>query len=403
MRLLPHVAKIALVLGAALALLGAAVTTASAVDGWRQSPESGSVTFSTPFFDERIQSASCRVLGGDGSVTGEFAGEPDDPGTFRSGVTLRWQVDQSFSPQGTNVSCQAVYYERDRCGLFCFEWRFSHVTRRFVGIIRVDQTAPLDVRAFASGPQVNGWFNTPSQVRWFGQDRESGIFFCDTRALGSFDTVGDTITAGCVNKAGLRTNAPFTYRFDGTNPTLSPSITPAPVLLGGTASATPNASDNLSGVQSASCDPVDAATVGPHVLTCTATDVAGNTAVEDVDYTVGYAFSGFAAPVDAQELNAANAGQTVPLRFRVADAADQPITGLTADSVSVSVRDLSCDTGVTEDLPAEAASGASGLRHTGDGNYVFSWKTPKAYASSCKSLRLDLGDGLVHTASFSFR
>ncbi len=39
----------------------------------------------------------------------------------------------------------------------------------------------------------------------------------------------------------------------------------------------------------------------------------------------------------------------------------------------------------------------------GDGYYQFNWKTPTSYASSCKTVRLGLGDGAVHTAEFAFR
>jgi hypothetical protein len=36
------------------------------------------------------------------------------------------------------------------------------------------------------------------------------------------------------------------------------------------------------------------------------------------------------------------------------------------------------------------------------GYYRWNWKTPKAYAKSCKILRLALGDGGVHEALFQF-
>ncbi|MCI0438668.1 MAG: hypothetical protein L0177_06000, partial [Chloroflexi bacterium] len=33
---------------------------------------------------------------------------------------------------------------------------------------------------------------------------------------------------------------------------------------------------------------------------------------------------------------------------------------------------------------------------------VFNWKGPKSYAKSCKTLKLDLGEGAKHTALFMF-
>src|SRR5690606_41978344 len=63
--------------------------------------------------------------------------------------------------------------------------------------------------------------------------------------------------------------------------TLDPTVTPTPVLLNGAASASPNAADALSGVESASCESVETGSVGPHTVRCTATDRAGNTATAE--------------------------------------------------------------------------------------------------------------------------
>ncbi len=68
---------------------------------------------------------------------------------------------------------------------------------------------------------------------------------------------------------------------DVTPPMLDPVVDPDPVLLHGSATATPNASDD-SGVASESCEPVDTSSVGLKTLTCTATDVFGNTGYADV-------------------------------------------------------------------------------------------------------------------------
>ena len=63
---------------------------------------------------------------------------------------------------------------------------------------------------------------------------------------------------------------------------------------------------------------------------------------------------------------------------------------------------LSCSLGTTADLLEEVAAGGSGLQNLGDGYYQLNWKTPKTYADSCKTLKLDLGDGVTHDALFKF-
>ncbi len=50
--------------------------------------------------------------------------------------------------------------------------------------------------------------------------------------------------------------------------------------------ATPNATDALSGVAAQSCAVPDTSTVGPHTVVCTASDAAGNGATQTLSYTV---------------------------------------------------------------------------------------------------------------------
>ena len=56
----------------------------------------------------------------------------------------------------------------------------------------------------------------------------------------------------------------------------------------------------------------------------------------------------------------------------------------------------------------EYAAGASGLQNLGDGIYQLNWGTAKSYASTCRRVRLDLGernpDGTIfyRTADFKF-
>jgi subtilisin family serine protease len=116
-----------------------------------------------------------------------------------------------------------------------------------------------------------------------------------------------------------------------------------------------------------------------------------------------YNFSGFSSPVDAlPTLNAANSGQAIPLKFRITDANGNPVSDLA--NVAVNVDNLSCPLGSTADQIEEYASGNSGFQNQGDGFYQFNWKTPKTYAKSCKTLKLDLGEGsgMERTAAFQF-
>jgi hypothetical protein len=125
-------------------------------------------------------------------------------------------------------------------------------------------------------------------------------------------------------------------------------------------------------------------------------------ATVEVTYTVNYNFTGFSQPVDnSGVLNIAKAGQTVPLKFLISDANGNPVTDLT--SVNVTTVSMTCSGGTLSDTIEEYATGTSGLQNLGNGYYQWNWKTPTTYANSCKTVRLDLSEGIFHTALFQFR
>ncbi len=145
---------------------------------------------------------------------------------------------------------------------------------------------------------------------------------------------------------------------------------------------------------------IDTSSVGEKTFTVASSDNAVNLSSKTVTYTVAYAFSGFSQPVDNNVPNKAKAGQAIPLKWRLTDADGAPVT--TLSSVQLSVVSLSCSFGTTPDAVEEYASGSSSLQNLGDGFYQFNWATPKSYAGSCKTLQLDLSEGLYRTAAFQF-
>jgi CSLREA domain-containing protein len=154
---------------------------------------------------------------------------------------------------------------------------------------------------------------------------------------------------------------------------------------------------------------IDAGTCADHDGNTVASDQRGVTRPQGTRCDVGafeyefgsIVFTGFASPVnDAPTLNLAKAGQTIPLKWHLADASGHPITHL--ESVSVAVTSLDCSAGTSTDAIEEYTRGTSGLQNLGDGYYQYNWATPKGYARSCRTMSLDLGDGIAHTALFQF-
>lgn len=182
-------------------------------------------------------------------------------------------------------------------------------------------------------------------------------------------------------------------------------------LLGQTVNANYACQDEAGGSGLSSCvgdvpngSPIDTGSVGARTFTVTASDNAGNTASATSTYRVIYSFTGFTGPVDNPDvLNVAKAGRTIPLKWRIVDAAGTPVTDLAG--VSVSVVALACEEGETPDPVDEYAGGESGLQNLGDGYYQWNWKTPTGYAGLCKTLKVDLGEGTgyEHLALFQFK
>ncbi len=162
------------------------------------------------------------------------------------------------------------------------------------GPFKIDSVAPTNVSGAPTTPPngTNGWYTSPLQVQFAGSDPSpgSGIASCSLVSYSGPDGGSVTVNGSCTDDAGntSATVASGAFKYDKTPPTLNPTISPNPPIIGGTATASPNAQDALSGVASQSCDPVNTATAGPKSLTCRATDNAGNQTSIQVNYTVGY-------------------------------------------------------------------------------------------------------------------
>jgi hypothetical protein len=66
---------------------------------------------------------------------------------------------------------------------------------------------------------------------------------------------------------------------------------------------------------------------------------------------------------------------------------------------------MSCTTSIGSDPVEETVTaGQSSLQYDPLAQqYVYVWKTDKAWASTCRRLEVMLVDGTVHTASFQFK
>lgn len=278
-------------------------------------------------------------------------------------------------------------------------------------IERTTVRAPDDVPPTVVGvpdrdPNAHGWYKRDVTIDWRASDPEPSSGDPsdppDTVASKEGRDVEYESDPSCDPDDNCATGT-VVLSIDATDPEVTCDFRD-PVFLLRAADATISATvtDGLSGpVDAALIAAVDTTRVGAGAVELTGRDRAGNRTDVTCAYTVAYAFEGFFPPVRGDGvLNVVKAGWPIPLWWRLTDANGAPVRDL--EDAEVTVRSLECPLGTSVDLAIEDSLGRTGLRHLGRGFYQLLWKTPKAYARSCKTMRLDLGDGTLHTALFRF-
>lgn len=177
-------------------------------------------------------------------------------------------------------------------------------------------------------------------VGWSVVDADSTVAVqigCDTKSV-TTDTTGQTFTCQATGGGGTASKS-VTIKRDATAPVLSPSVSPNPVAIGGTATASPGAIDATSGLASATCAPVATGSAGSFTVACTATDKAGNTASAPVAYVVTTPQAAgsirFLAPLPGATYDA---GGSFRARFRIIDASGKRIPDAAAQQLVAACR-----------------------------------------------------------------
>ena len=338
------------------------------------------------------------------SISFDSRTTPNAAGWNNTNVAVNWScadtlsgavnqsISQTLTTEGANLSLTGT----------CQDIAGNNAENTQSGI-KIDKTAPTITFVSRTAPNAAGWNNTNVQVNWSCADSLSGA---------SASSVDQTLTGEgsnlnavgtCTDNAGnTASNTQSGIKIDKTAPTLSPTVSPNPVLIGGTATATPNAADTLSGIASQSCAATNTSTVGNKSVNCTATDLAGNTASTPASYRVIYNFAGFFQPIANLPLvNDVNAGQSIPIKFSLNGYQGLAIfaPGYPASSA------VACNANEPGSTIEEiSAPGSSGLSYTvGSDQYNYVWKTDKAWRGTCRILVVRLIDGSEYYAKFRFR
>ena len=130
------------------------------------------------------------------------------------------------------------------------------------------------------------------------------------------------------------------------------------------------------------------------------TDGNYTSATKSVTVAVLYPWSGFFSPVDnSGTLNTAKAGVGIPVRFSLGGNQPAPVLA----SGYPQVLSVSCPSWPTDAIEETVSASSSKLTYdAATGQYVYTWKTSKTWANSCRRLSFVLKDGTRQEATFRF-
>jgi hypothetical protein len=148
---------------------------------------------------------------------------------------------------------------------------------------------------------------------------------------------------------------------------------------------------------------------GSNEVCVRATDQSNNTGEPVCGTFTGeylYKFNGFRPPIRMNVENKASAPRTVPVKWMLTLNADGTPVSDPASFVAAKSYLVDCTTKSGDPASAviEKSPGKSGLRYLGRGNWMFNWKTDKAYAGTCRMFFVEFSDGQKSTeVLFHFR
>lgn len=278
-----------------------------------------------------------------------------------------------------------------------------------------DATAPTITASLAYGPSDSGWYNYPVVVRFSCSDGGgSGVpeGACPPDQTLSDEGAAVASTAMTVTDAAGNVSEPsnvVVVGIDMTPPVLQPSVG-GPVFLNATSSASPGATDTLSGVNIEWCGALDTTTVGTKEVPCAASDNAGNGVGVYTTYSVVYRVNGFQQPInDAHNpgcsscpMSVFRSGSLVAVKLRLNDANGAVVQAANAPQWLPPVYLGSTSAAANEPMAQGTPTVGTSLFLAGP-QYIYNWSTKGLPARSMWRLGVQLADGTVHTVVVGVR
>lgn len=236
--------------------------------------------------------------------------------------------------------------------------------------INVNLSAPIITPQLSGTLGTNGWYVGNVTLTWSVVDPETPVTSttgCGT-VVRTVNTTGTFYTCEATSDGGTN-SVTVQIKLDKNKPILAPTVNDTrPLLNNPNVAGSPNASDSVSGIASASCSVADTSTIGLKTVTCTATDAAGNVGTNTAAYRVVYGFVGFAGVTSSW--NSAVLNQPIEVHYQLRDFFGAGVAGAAAP-VRTPVA-VACPGG-----PGAATTPSAnpvGFTDLGGGNYRIVWQ-----------------------------
>jgi hypothetical protein len=225
---------------------------------------------------------------------------------------------------------------------------------------------------------------------------------------GSVFGFGDTtVLCSATDAHGNTSGGAFTVTVRDTKPptvTVPADITAiATAATGAFATFSSSAIDVVDGAVPTQCSPSSGSVFAPGVtlVTCTATDSHRNSASASFTITVTFSWSGLLQPINVDGSSVFKLGRTVPVKFSLTELSAS-ITNALAKLTIAKVTNSVAGSVIEADSTSAADIGNQFRYDPSAGQYIYNLAT-SGLSQGTWQLRVDLGDGVVHTTLISFR
>ena len=292
----------------------------------------------------------------------------------------------------------------------------------------LDKTAPTISATVAPGSPdgQNGWYVHPVQVSFACGDPAaangaagSGVAVCPDPVTLSQNGAGQSVTRSVADKAdntASRTAGGISIDMEKPTLTIGGVKDDAIYTLGSVPAPTCSANDSFSGV--ASCTGSKSGGqpngVGTFTYTATATDKAGNSVTQSVTYKVVYNVPANAAfflqPINdtahtaSSTLSIFKAGQTVPVKFQLKNAAGQVVQANSVPLWQTPAQGNLTSSSVNESSFGTTGDSGSGFRWDSSAQqYIYNWNTAATQGGSYWKIGVKLDDGQTYYTDIGLR